>query len=47
MAAVNENEFLVIGGDVGYGPKAQYKKIVTTNVSHPSAMDWPSVWKGK
>lgn len=27
MAAVNENEFLVIEGDEGHGPKAQFKRI--------------------
>lgn len=27
MAAINENEFLVIEGDEGHGPKAQFKKI--------------------
>ena len=33
MAAVDENEFLVIEGDEGHGPKAQYKKIFLINLS--------------
>jgi hypothetical protein len=37
MAAVNEDEFLVLEGDVGHGPKAQYKKIFLINLTQRDA----------
>jgi glycerophosphoryl diester phosphodiesterase len=37
MATVNESEFLVIEGDVGHGPKAQYKKIFLINLTQRDA----------
>jgi hypothetical protein len=37
MAVVNESEFLVIEGDVGHGPKAQYKKIFLITLTQRNA----------
>lgn len=33
MATVNDSEFLVIEGDAGHGPQAQYKKIFRINLT--------------
>lgn len=37
MAAVNGNEFLVIEGDEGHGPKAQFKKIFLIDLARKDA----------
>ncbi|MBI4608237.1 MAG: esterase-like activity of phytase family protein [Candidatus Rokubacteria bacterium] len=37
MASVSENEFLVIEGDEGHGPKAQYKKIFLIDLGRKDA----------
>lgn len=37
MAAVNDTEFLVIEGDEGHGPKAQFKKIFLINLAKQDA----------
>jgi len=39
MAAVNENEFLVIEGDEGHGPNAQFKKVFLIDLARKDAED--------